>query len=118
MTARIRPWRVYVASPYTAGDTAANVGRAIDAADRLLAQGFAPYCPLLNHFWHIYHPHGYQTWLDLDLAFLPICDVLVRLPGDSPGADVETVRAVELGIPVVHLNDLSPIEDQLAEVLR
>lgn len=39
--------KVYVASPYTLGDVAVNVKAQMDAADKLISLGFAPFVPLL-----------------------------------------------------------------------
>ena len=113
-----RRLRVYVAGPYTRGDVAANVAAAMDCGDQLIRAGFAPFVPHLSHFLHLHHAQPYKVWLDLDLEWLPLCDVMVRLPGESPGAEIETVRATELGIPIVRLNGLSPIEDQIESVLK
>lgn len=92
--------RVYVAGPYTKGDVAVNVRNAIEAASGLLDFGFAPYLPHLTHFWHLYSPRQYEDWMRLDLAFLPLCDAVLRLPGESAGADRETAEAERLGIPI------------------
>lgn len=95
-----RKIRVYVAGPYSKGDVAVNVRKAICAADELWAAGFAPYLPHLTHFWHILVPHPYEEWLDLDNQFIPVCDALFRMPGESSGADKEVALARSLGIPV------------------
>jgi len=92
--------RAYVAGPYTKGDVALNVKEAVRASDRLLKLGYAPYCPHLTHFWHMLFEHDYQTWLDLDNEWVTCCDVLLRIPGDSSGADKEVALAESLGIPV------------------
>ena len=94
--------RVYIASPYTLGDVEANVAKAIDAATELLDAGFVPYCPLLCHFWHMQRPRPYETWMALDMAWLEVCDCVLRLPGESAGADREVARAAELGKPVYY----------------
>ena len=91
--------RVYVAGPYTKGDVAVNVRTAIDAGEQLLNAGFAPYIPHYTHFWHIHYPHDWQTWLALDKEWLLVCDAMVRLPGDSTGADLEHEWATEARIP-------------------
>lgn len=80
---------VYVAGPYTKGDVAANVAAAISAAEVLLNNGYAPYVPHLTHFWHMMHPHTYECWMDLDGVFLRKSHAILRLPGESPGADAE-----------------------------
>lgn len=93
---------VYVAGPYTQGNVSENVRAAINAGDHLLGCGFAPYVPHLTHFWHLTSPHSYETWLELDLCWLAKCDALLRLPGESPGADQEVQFAVQNDIPVFH----------------
>lgn len=93
---------IYVSGPYSHGDQAANVRAAIEAANVLLDAGYIPYCPHLSHFHHMLFPHDYETWMQLDLAWLEMCDAVVRLPGHSPGADREVTRAHELGIPVYY----------------
>jgi hypothetical protein len=94
--------KVYVAGPYSVGEALTNVHNAIAVAERLADLGFAPFVPHLNHFWHVISPRTYEFWMGLDLEFLPVCDVLLRLPGESLGADREMERAVMLGIPVFH----------------
>ena len=95
-----QPVRAYVAGPLTAGDPVLNVRTAVEAAQRLLEAGLVPFVPHLSMFWHLVCPNGYETWMGMDLAWLEACDVLLRLPGRSPGADREVVRAFELGLPV------------------
>jgi len=91
---------VYVASPYTKGDVAVNVRANIEAANRIAEAGFIPFVPLLTHFWHMLFPHPYEFWCEQDMEWLGRCDCIVRLPGDSSGADAEVARARELGLPV------------------
>src|SRR5437762_10965938 len=92
--------RVYVAGPYSSGDVAANVRNAYAAATRLADEGFAPFVPHHTHFWHMLFPRPYEDWLRLDLAFLPCCDAVLRLPGESVGADGEVEAARSRGIPI------------------
>lgn len=93
--------RVYVCGPLTQGNMPVNVHLAVMAADRLLKAGFAPYCPHLNVEWEKIAPGAtYEEWLALDFVWLEVCDALLRLPGDSPGADREVAYARKLGIPV------------------
>jgi hypothetical protein len=95
-----RQTRVYVAGPYSGGDTAVNVRTAIIAANQLRDRRFAPFVPHLTHFWHLVCPRDYEDWLDLDNQFLPCCDCVLRLPGESSGADKEVELARSLGLPV------------------
>ena len=92
--------RVYVAGPYSKGDVAVNVRNALLAAEELVKIGHVPYVPHLTHFWHCVFPHVYEFWLEFDKEWLRRCEVLLRLPGDSSGADKEVALAHELGIPV------------------
>ena len=94
--------KVYVAGPYSKGDVATNVRNAFSAANQLADLGFAPFVPHYTHFWHIIFPRPYEFWLDLDNQFLPHCDALLRLPGDSSGADKEIELAQSLNIPVFY----------------
>jgi hypothetical protein len=79
-----------------------NVASALRAANILMDLGYYPYVPHLTRFWHMLHPKPYLTWLKLDAVFLAVCDVLIRLPGASPGADMEVEKAHSLGIPVYY----------------
>jgi len=94
--------RVYIASPYTIGDVAENVANSMAAASDLICFGYAPYCPLLNHYLQIAHPQDYDKWMELDIEWLKQCDAVLRLPGESKGADVEVRFAEENDIPVYH----------------
>jgi len=92
--------RVYIAGPYTKGDVAQNVRRAVLAADRLAQAGLVPYIPHLTHLWHLISPHPYEFWLEQTANWVQSCDILLRLPGESDGADQEVELAWKLGIPV------------------
>lgn len=52
------------------------------------------------HLWDAEHGHGYEYWMTQCFAWVRRCDALVRLPGESSGADREAALARELGIPV------------------
>lgn len=94
--------KVYIASPYTKGDIAVNVRRQIDCADELMDLGFAPFLPLLAHFQHLIHPRDYEDWTEIDLEWVKSCDALLRLSGESEGADREVALAEKLKIPVFY----------------
>lgn len=94
--------RVYVAGPYTKGDVAQNVRNAYAAAGDLADAGLSPFVPHHTHFWHMLFPREYESWLELDEAWVERCEYLLRLPGPSNGADKEVARAQLLGIPVYY----------------
>lgn len=98
--------KVYIASPYTKGDIAVNVKAQLDAAHELMNKGYAPFAPLLCHFQHLVHPRPYEDWFACDIEWVKSCDILVRLPGESAGADKEVALAKELGITVCSMDDL------------
>ena len=91
---------VYVASPYTVGDVAQNVRNSLECAEALIAAGYVPFTPLLSHLWHLMSPHEYEYWTALDMAWLERCDALIRLPGQSKGADAEANEMRRQGKPV------------------
>ena len=88
---------VYIAGPYTKGDVAQNVHNAIKVADQLVELGHIPYIPHLTHFWHLISPRPWWFWLDYDLQWLEKCDCVLRLDGESVGADKEELAAHKLG---------------------
>lgn len=97
--------KVYIASPYTKGDIAVNVKRQMDVANELMNKGFAPFVPLYSHFQHMMHPRPYIDWIEIDLEWVKVCDCVLRLEGESAGADGEVAFAKELGIPVYYSLD-------------
>jgi hypothetical protein len=99
--------KVYIASPYSIGDQADNVRKQMDSFDQLVKAGFAPYAPLLSHFQQIVHPLPYSTWIALDFEWVRACDCLLRLEGESRGADMEVTIARNAGKRVFYdINDL------------
>ena len=93
---------VYLSSPYTKGDQALNVRKQMEVTDKLMDKGFCTITPLYTHFQHMFMPRDYEDWMKIDLELIRRCDVVLRLPGESSGADREVAYAEELGIPVKH----------------
>lgn len=93
---------VYVSGPYTVGDVAVNVRRAIEKANLLMEFGFVPIVPHLSHLWHMIAPKKYEEWMAYDMQLLSKCDALYAMAGESIGRDLEVVEAERLGIPVFH----------------
>ncbi len=105
--------KVYVAGAYSAGDSVANVATAIDAGERLLEAGFVPFVPHMNMVWHLRHQHTWEEWLDWCLSWVEVCDVILRLPGESRGADREVEWADQNRLEIYH-----NIEELLADQLH
>ena len=90
--------RIYVAGPYSGGDVALNVRKAMEAGTQIINAGHSPFVPHLYHFLHLHEPQEYGTWMRVDAAWVEACDALLRLPGHSPGADAEMELAARQGI--------------------
>ena len=96
--------KVYLAGPISIGNKRRNVQLAIDTGAELLRRGFNIYVPHLDFFiaeWN----NDIAAWtleqfLEIDLPLLELCDALLRLPGESRGADLEVEHAGRMGIPV------------------
>ena len=93
--------KVYIASPYTLGDTARNVRAQHLAKDALFQLDCIPFMPLLSHYHEIGYPQSWDVWIEWCLAWLPNCDYLLRLPGESKGADREVWAALDNNIIVL-----------------
>lgn len=94
---------VYLAGPYTNPDPVANTRAAVlfgaKLRDRYNCRVFVPHFSLFEHF---IAPQPYERWLEIDMDWMPLCDVLYRMPGESSGADAEVGRAREFGIQVIY----------------
>lgn len=124
--------RVYIAGPITKPATDEglenNVRQADDAMLALMKAGYAVFNPMLSVFAGGVQWLGYERaegvfasadrqanggfkelthddWLEMDLAWVGVSDAVLRLPGESKGADRETAFATQLRIPVFHSID-------------
>lgn len=114
--------RVYIAGPITDGGkhghSIEGVQQALEVADELLEAGYQPFVPHLTVFWHYYKPHEYATWVGYSAEWLIACDCVLRIEGESKGADEEVELANEFNIPVwysveqVKLNEASVIDEE------
>lgn len=104
---------IYIASPYTNGDSAINTFCQMRAFHELMDDGLVwPVVPLMSHFLHLQHPRPYRDWIDYDLALLDRYDACLRINASYPemdylvtessGADGEVKRFVEMGRPVFY----------------
>lgn len=91
---------VYIAGPITANPWGC-VAEALPTFRRLIADGCVPFAPQFSIAGAIADPGiSYEAWLDYDLDVIRKCDGLVRLPGESAGADREVQLATALGLPL------------------
>lgn len=94
---------VYIASPYTSyANPLDAVSVQIDTFAILRDLGYQPIAPLLSHYVDALHPASYDRWLEWCMAMIGVCDIVLRLPGDSAGADREVAAAKALGKLIVH----------------
>jgi len=88
---------VFVSGPLGTEDRwPETVREACRLANVVADLGFAVYLPHAHVEWHRHFPADYETWIERDFDALRCCDVLVRLPGVSPGADREWEVAAEV----------------------
>lgn len=103
--------RIYVAGPISKGDLRHNIQQARDASVALMKAGFAPFCPHLTCYMAGDTPEVlpcntvHEDWYGIDLPWVAVCDGLLRLPGESTGADLEVQCAGQNAIPVYHSVD-------------
>lgn len=114
--------RVYLAGPISLGDLAHNINQGTEAFIALAKAGLAPLCPM----WSVYAKEArngqgtgnakrpvycyataegndrmsHEEWLGIDLSWVSVCAAVLRLPGESRGADTETAYARSRLIPV------------------
>jgi len=104
--------KIYVAGPISKGNLHANVKAAHAAGLGLLRAGFAPLVPHGSCFWGSetgscghFAPEAthsgisHDEWLEVDFAWVAVADGVLRLPGESVGADREVEFAMQRGIP-------------------
>ncbi len=94
--------KVYVSGPISLGDHVKNIRMGIDAGEELYQNGFIPYIPHTDFLWGLVYEHSWEGWMDIDLEWVKACDALLRLPGESRGADWEVEVATQLLKPVAY----------------
>lgn len=93
---------IYISGPYSNGDVDTNVENAVLALHEVMDAGHVAFCPHLSHYAQMSRWRPYNQWIEADLKLLSKCDALVRLPGDSQGAEIEVEFAGYRGIPVYY----------------
>jgi hypothetical protein len=108
---------IYLAGPITKGNLANNINQATEAFVALVNAGFAPICPHWSAFstrarydadrdmtYAIASAHGcglsHTEWLAVDFALVTAAAAVLRLPGESLGAEMETKLARAQSKPV------------------
>ena len=101
---RVKYKYVYVAGPITKGDTLRNIRKGMLVGIELIKRGYVPFVPHNDMVQYLLDPDtlDYETILQQDLAWVKKCDALLRIPGESPGADREVQYALSQGLLVTH----------------
>lgn len=100
--------RIYIAGPISKGDLRTNIDNGRKAGMKLLKAGYSVMVPHLTCFMggdnpeHMPEGTKHGDWLASDLPWVACADAVLRLPGESVGADQEESLALALGIPVLH----------------
>jgi len=126
--------KLYCAGPIRRGNLAENIRRATDIACAFAKLGYAIMVPQLSCYfdgpgarlWDA--PHGgaeiddavtpkaenrlnAAEWIAIDLAWVEVSDVLIRITGDSEGADQEVLHAEHCGIPWFCVSSVEDVAD-------
>lgn len=99
----MRPYKplVYVAGPFTSPSPSRNTNRMLQLGVKLIDENvITPFIPHLSFLWDVVTPQDYDWWLDYDLDVIRRCDGLLRVDGESPGADRDVAFAASVRKPV------------------
>ena len=109
---------VYVAGPLTKGGEGHNIRRAVIVGAALRRLGYVPFVPHTSWLWDVVAPADYEVWINWCICWVCKCDAVVRIPGESPGADREVEAARAIGLPVAYLPDAVPVCSSLPAVMQ
>jgi hypothetical protein len=105
---------LYLAGPYTHPDPVINTNAALRLGTKLFERGlYVPHVPHLTLLWHMVTPRPIEHWYLLDLQHLKLCDAIMRLPGESTGADAEMAHAINCGLEVIEFESLTDNEQAI-----
>lgn len=111
--------RLYLSGPITGGDRNLNQYQANVAHRLLLRAGYAVLNPMptgVSPFaWQPPENGGitHAEWLESDCAWVEVADMILRLPGESAGADLEEKHARKFDIPVFSITDFPCLNSML-----
>jgi hypothetical protein len=73
--------------------------------------GYAVLNPMLS----MAHPDGnnidWQDWINSDLKWVEVADIIVLLPGESKGAEIEVAHASKYGVPLWYAHEVECLCD-------
>ncbi len=109
---------IFIAGPY--GDTnppeviEQNIENADEVAKLLVLAGHIPFCPhKMTAHWERDDRLEEKHWIGVDMDYLCTwADAILRIPGESRGADDEIRKALSLGLRVFFSTDEIPDENR------
>lgn len=104
---------VYIAGPYSS-DPVVGTRTAVRWAEWVECHGGAALIPHLSIVWDLVSHSLPERWYERDLHLLARCDALLRIPGDSAGADNEEAFAREHDIPIFTTDQRDDIKTWIA----
>jgi len=115
---------IFIAGPYgkRAGAEPAVIEKNIDVVCKV-GQWVAELgdVPVIPHLWHRLVTGSFmneEMWLNLSVELMLQCGGVIRLPGDSKGADAEVGVAQKAGVPVMVLTASSIEWPTMWQVVR
>lgn len=122
--------RVYISGAIRKGNLADNIKRACDVGRAFAKLGYAIMVPHLSCYFDCECPEAYccgsqpqaenslnaVEWLAIDLAWVEVSDIVIRINGESEGADREVEHAEMLGIPVFYVDGVEDVSDVHCEI--
>lgn len=127
--------RVYISGAIRKGNLADNIKRACDVGRAFAKLGYAIMVPHLSCYFdgpeEIEQENSNFTiaavpqaenslnateWLAIDLAWVEVSDIVIRINGESEGADAEVKHAEMLGIPVFYVDGVEDVSDVHCEI--
>ena len=92
---------IYLAGPLEPSGRIDYIRAAVEVAEEILTYHCSAIIPhTMTVMWGYAYPKSKSTWLALDKAIIAKCDAILRIPGDSEGADEEMRFAKSVGIPI------------------
>ena len=91
---------IYISGPISKGSWQGNYEQAEIAMRELIERGYSPINPMMTMKMDDAEDITHATWMAIDLPQVRVSAAVLRLPGESIGADTETSHASLYGIPV------------------
>lgn len=91
---------VYIACPMTKGNWTANVQAAARVSRDLMRKGYCVFNPTGSWLADLVEKTEPDVWIENDFGLIAVSDCILRLPGESEGADRELDFAARNGCPI------------------